>query len=1250
MKANCYYLTLAFMLVLGLNYGYTQAPTLGQNTNSIYNQSPASPTVSELGKYGEMPVSLFTGIPDISIPLYNIELDGNNLPITLNYHASGIKVNQIASWVGLGWSLNAGGVITRVVRGLPDEINGIGYVKGGGQKCLEDLGGITSTLTSTLNNDEFVTLYDLANGTIDGEPDDYFFNFSNISGRFNFDEIGNIHFLEQTNFKISYERNNMNTFGQCNHIIKFVITTDEGIKYYFGTNNNVETVSSQIDKFVRVSETQYCDDDVYLPYKYGGIHLNIINRFHYSTWFLDRIEYPNTTNTIDFDYEIEPLYYYLSSSENYCIDECEDCTIYNNKVIQRTNSFIEIDSRRLLSISWNTGFILFEPQAVDREDINDISNKKGKALSKIKIYSMENQMVPVKEIEFMTDYFGSNYSCTEFNSYPSYFKRLRLNSIIDGDKKTSFYYNCTYDGPIQLPNDFNLPSRNSLQTDYWGFYKKNNSKILKPNVWVYPKNVNENTYNAQMRNYKSVYSIFPSPLGGGIYINDGVSKDADINVDPNYNPANLSVYSLNKIVYPTMGYTEFIYEPNEFMIPYIVAEPTNPTTIIEQYHIGGGQRIKTIINYDGVSHDNDIVKQYVYTQNSLNTGLSSGKITVVPDFAKQNPTVLKNALWNFECPNPTDDCKQRTIVSRFCESLTGLGSTFGSHVGYEKVTVKENGNGKVVSIFEFSNSFNQPFMCANYAVPDIYDSRYIHDEIIQIPGILSVNSYKELVPADHNFPYLNEPDYNWSRGKIKEKLTYNNNDQLVGKTLFTYAYKWDPTFMHFFKAGINYTETRKWTVECPPHSVAPECEGYAIDLDLFLYDIKLKASVQYCGYKYLTQEESYTIPLNTTIPPITSSTQLIYNEENYIKEKITTFGNGDVHSHKFIYPSDLDINFETWFNINAISIREMRLMNMINTPLETVKLVNNKVVNAELRTFKYITLPSNPYLLILPDKDYKLELSNSVDNFEYCSIDIGHPYTFLHDQRYFPEVIFDEYDNTGKLIKFHKNSDIKTSVIYGYSNSIPIAIVKNANENEIGYSSFETINNDGWSNVLLKQQRTNVDDTHCGTLCAKVEDGFGPTKSFYFDPTNFDSFIASVWVKGSTNGYLRIQVNDEWASKVEVSVPTGSDINKWQLLSVVMPKEIVSQYKGTGSNPFIKVYCGTTNQNGNPTYFDDIRFHPINAQMTTYTFQPLVGMTSETDANNKVKYYEYDVFNRLKLTRDQNYQILNKIDYHYKSN
>ncbi len=62
---------------------------------------------------------------------------------------------------------------------------------------------------------------------------------------------------------------------------------------------------------------------------------------------------------------------------------------------------------------------------------------------------------------------------------------------------------------------------------------------------------------------------------------------------------------------------------------------------------------------------------------------------------------------------------------------------------------------------------------------------------------------------------------------------------------------------------------------------------------------------------------------------------------------------------------------------------------------------------------------------------------------------------------------------------------------------------------------------------------------------------------------------------------------------------------------------------------------------------DEVRLYPKGAQMTTYTYDPLIGITSQCDINNRIIYYEYDGLGRLKTIRDENKNILKTLDYQF---
>ena len=62
---------------------------------------------------------------------------------------------------------------------------------------------------------------------------------------------------------------------------------------------------------------------------------------------------------------------------------------------------------------------------------------------------------------------------------------------------------------------------------------------------------------------------------------------------------------------------------------------------------------------------------------------------------------------------------------------------------------------------------------------------------------------------------------------------------------------------------------------------------------------------------------------------------------------------------------------------------------------------------------------------------------------------------------------------------------------------------------------------------------------------------------------------------------------------------------------------------------------------------DNLRLSLPNALITTYTYKPLVGMTSMTDPRDVTTTYEYDAFGRLSKVKDANGKVINTYDYHY---
>ena len=117
-----YTLLIAILFITTIGFGQSSSSTENQLKVDLPTIIPPSPSVAALMKFEEIPVSNYTGIPDISIPLFSTT-GKHGLPfnMTLNYSPSSVKMEEVAGYTGLGWSLFAGGTISRTVRDIPDE-------------------------------------------------------------------------------------------------------------------------------------------------------------------------------------------------------------------------------------------------------------------------------------------------------------------------------------------------------------------------------------------------------------------------------------------------------------------------------------------------------------------------------------------------------------------------------------------------------------------------------------------------------------------------------------------------------------------------------------------------------------------------------------------------------------------------------------------------------------------------------------------------------------------------------------------------------------------------------------------------------------------------------------------------------------------------------------------------------------------------------------------------------------------------
>lgn len=140
-----------------------RGPVAGAQSSEPFNPFSAFKASAEtwaMSRYGDTKPSLYTGAMHYSVPVYTYQDPDFTLPVSLEYNFDGYRPSQHSGTVGLGWNLNCGGVITRDIRGFPDDdaVSGIGIGRGfkGYYYTADDGYGYVS---DTLGNNVFWSIY-----------------------------------------------------------------------------------------------------------------------------------------------------------------------------------------------------------------------------------------------------------------------------------------------------------------------------------------------------------------------------------------------------------------------------------------------------------------------------------------------------------------------------------------------------------------------------------------------------------------------------------------------------------------------------------------------------------------------------------------------------------------------------------------------------------------------------------------------------------------------------------------------------------------------------------------------------------------------------------------------------------------------------------------------------------------------------------------------------------------------------------
>ncbi|MEM8557689.1 MAG: hypothetical protein AAGG50_07685 [Bacteroidota bacterium] len=311
----------------------TFAVAHAQDESGTLRQGFQSPNAASLGRFGEIPVSLHTGTPEIAIPLLTLQEGEMEVPVSLRYHARGLRVPELGGVVGMGWTLEAGGAITRTVVGLPDD-HADGFFNTG-QRIYTEVPSNTST------DADLDYIVDIVNARADSDPDRYFYNVSGGAGEF---AVG---FESATgpSIVVPLRRTSWQFIGRGPWTIK----DPRGVQYDFN-----ETETTFDTSRLSAANPAYPFDSIEYP----------------STWYLTQMSSPVGASQIDFSYANRGVADYEVNGMHQAVRQiCDGDPGYTNTESKRTMKYEIRNQRTISTIETSTERVRFEYSL--RDDARD---------------------------------------------------------------------------------------------------------------------------------------------------------------------------------------------------------------------------------------------------------------------------------------------------------------------------------------------------------------------------------------------------------------------------------------------------------------------------------------------------------------------------------------------------------------------------------------------------------------------------------------------------------------------------------------------------------------------------------------------------------------------------------------------------------------------------------------------------------------------------------------------------------------
>ncbi len=987
MKTKCLLKSFAtILIILFANNLFAQITSNIQKF--LPNIIPPSPSAYSLGNYGNVPIGIFTGTPNLNIPLYTYKTTNLEVPIALFYGNNGIKVDEISSNVGQGWNLSFGGVISRMIRDEPDD------------KRQNDFVPLDDNFTLAQRNAYFKSIgeYD----RVDSEMDLYSFNFGNYSGKFIYDYDGSLVLMPAQNIKIEKVIDNES--------FTFIITAPDGVKYYFSSK-----------------------ETTFMPKESGGRPLPIIAT---SAWYITKIVHPKG-DEIYFNYVTKSDTYITSKSQSLTMQYPRvqyDCLgksitsfpiwspIYEHRIAITGQAIVSITSNN--SVNGEIIFNYLENNSADvisgNKKINEIVIKKDTvdAIEKIKFtYSTTvNNRVFLDKIQYNDP--GKNYQFEylDKNNFP---QRLsfsqdhwgyyngKSNSNIVPNKTGLEFDNIEYGGANKSPDPtfakigmlskIIYPTKGSTvfeyePNDYYGTKeiipeKKSLEKGI-DNVGVSTKEItitslsnqevvingavsfnlyecpngdagktraNVRALNTTTGSYEDFYTRFYNgellKLSNSIQLSPGQPQEFLLLAEPNQTYVISITLGNFSLLMPQRSCTTAALN-----VHYMASDPYTIQTNL----ITGGMRVKSTKDYP----DNNAVPVYKRFHYAAKNDLlkSSGNLGKKPFYLDYT---ANNALCRIVDKDGqeidlNDLIKMVNITSG---SITSLFDDNNSNVSYPYVTIS-NGNDTFINGGE-EHKFR------------------IHQ-----------NSSSKIF-GDYNI--LSSPTgYGFLINGLPETVSYFNANKKTVSTI------------------TNYYEN-VLLKESKSYSARKHFELILTDYNN-IYNLSIVEYRNSSYWNYLKSKEDVQYDLNG-LNPIKTITNYAYNNPNHLQLSVqsTNSSSNELLETKYYYPLDPQIANEPF-------VSDLIAKNMINVPLKT-EIFKNQAKLSEQKT-EYFKTANN---MLLSKVIYGAKFPNANTGVNQLE----------------KKITYDLYDNKGNILQYTLEGGAPVAIIWGYNQTLPIAKIEN---------------------------------------------------------------------------------------------------------------------------------------------------------------------------------------------------------------